>query len=598
MILQSLVEYYRRLSEAQPGEVPREGFQQKEIDFLIDINETGDFIGLVDLRELEGKQRRGRACLVPREEKRSGMNASQTANLLWDHEGYVLGVLTQKAREAAAKKGDRQKDPATKILEQTTAFKKRIEDAFPNTAPPSIQAVLAFLHQSRLDDVSADPLWPDISDKGGNLTFRIHGHQGTVCDDPEVIAALSGNGGQPGKEETAYSQCLVLGIDDEIRTLHNPIKGVWGAQTSGANIVSFNQPSFRSYGKEQGMNAPVGQRAEFAYVTALNRLLARDSRQRIQVGDASTVFWAERANPMEDLFGQFFGIGSQTESDQDLAAIRELYESTSSGRRPIDEDLTRFYVLGLAPNAARIAIRFWHAGTVGRVAVAIRQHFEDCALVRGPQDREYYSVFQLLTAVSVQGKADNIEPNLAGNVMRAVLEGTPYPRTLLGAAIRRLRAEREITRPRVVLIKAVLTRQARYQQAKERFDMALDRSNSNPAYRLGRLFAVLERVQERANPGINATIRDRFYGSASSSPGTAFPLLLKLKNHHISKIESRGLAVHFEREIGEIVDGLPSRFPSHLNLDDQGRFAIGYYHQRQDFYAKKERPESGVEVIV
>ena len=117
--------------------------------------------------------------------------------------------------------------------------------------------------------------------------------------------------------------------------------------------------------------------------------------------------------------------------------------------------------------------------------------------------------------------------------------------------------------------------------------MALDVTNTNPGYRLGRLFAVLEKIQEEASPGINATIRDRFYGSASGTPVAAFPHLMKLKNHHLAKLENRGRAVNLEKIVGEIMDGLDD-FPTHLSLQDQGRFAVGYYHQRQDFFKKNE----------
>ncbi|MCL4491530.1 MAG: type I-C CRISPR-associated protein Cas8c/Csd1, partial [Nitrospirae bacterium] len=155
------------------------------------------------------------------------------------------------------------------------------------------------------------------------------------------------------------------------------------------------------------------------------------------------------------------------------------------------------------------------------------------------------------------------------------------------SAIRRIRAEQEVTYPRASLIKAVLVRKARYKNEKEEIAMGLDAGNTNAGYRLGRLFAVLEKIQEEASPGINATIRDRFYSSASSTPVTVFSHLLKLKNHHIAKLENKGRAVNFEKLVGEIVDDI-NDFPAHLSLDDQGRFAVGYYHQRQDFFKKKD----------
>ena len=253
------------------------------------------------------------------------------------------------------------------------------------------------------------------------------------------------------------------------------------------------------------------------------------------------------------------------------------------------DDSTKFYVLGLAPNASRIAVRFWYAETVADVERNIRQHFEDIEIVRPPNQPKHLSLFRLLVSTALQGKADNIQTNLAGDFMKAILAGTPYPATLLSSAIRRIRAERGVTYPRASLIKAVLVRSSRFYKTtpKEGISMSLDTSNTNTGYRLGRLFAVLEKVQEEASPGINATLRDRFYGSASSVPVTVFPHLMKLKQHHIAKLESRGRAVNLEKVIGEIVDDIKD-FPGHLSLDEQGRFAVGYYHQRQDFFKKKD----------
>jgi CRISPR-associated protein Csd1 len=265
----------------------------------------------------------------------------------------------------------------------------------------------------------------------------------------------------------------------------------------------------------------------------------------------------------------------------------------------VSDENTEFFVLGLAPNAARISIRFWLTGTVPEFSHRIVAHFDDIAIDHAPYEPQYPSLFRLLACTALQGKAENIPPNLGGDTMRAILSGLPYPETLLLSALRRIRAEREVNYPRAALIKACINRKSRLNNpaSVEELKVSLDLTNTNVGYRLGRLFAALEKVQEEASPGLNATIRDRFYGAASSTPVTVFSNLLKLNKHHLAKIENRGRAVNLEKLIGEIVDALNGGegFTAHLTIADQGRFAIGYYHQKQAFYAKKPEPSEGVQ---
>ncbi len=579
MILQALAGYYRRMAEEGGSDVAPEGFEKKEIPFFIVIDKSGNFVDLSDTRDGTGKKKQGRIFTVPKGVKKTSGIA---ANLLWDTPNYVLGIPKIDAKKEA------KKDPWETARQQKDAFARKITEELSDAlTDDGIKAVLAFLAHSEYPKLQEHPSWQDIAEGGPVLTFKLSDDACLICERPAVMASLTAesNGGDiPGSRQV----CLVSGVEDEPVRLHTSIKGVWGAQSFGANIVSFNLDAFRSFGKEQGLNAPVGKQAEFAYTTALNTLLLKGSRQRIQVGDSSTIFWASEKHHVEDIFADLFGEPAKENPDQLTQAVRSLYAAPRAGTPPLDDDLTPFYVLGLAPNAARIAIRFWHAGTVGETARHICQHFDDCAVVHGPNQPEYLSLFRLLVATALQGKSENIPPNLSGDLMKAILAGTPYPQSLLSATIRRCRAEREITYPRVALIKAVLARGARYYQSNEQeVGMALDVTNPNPGYRLGRLFAVLEKIQEEASPGINATIRDRFYGSASGTPVAAFPHLMKLKNHHLSKLENRGRAVNLEKIVGEIMDGLDD-FPTHLNLQDQGRFAVGYYHQRQDFFKKNE----------
>lgn len=575
MILHSLYDYYQRKSADPEAQMAPPGFEWKEIPFILEIDVQGNPVQIEDTREGEGKKKRAHLYLVPQGVKRASGIA---ANLLWDNVEYLLGVDT--------------KGKPQRVREQHQAFVSRIESLpGPVLADKGLQAVLHFLKQIDLSTLAHYTVWQEILEKNPNITFRLHGDIELVCQRPTIVEAIRSR--EHAGEDTA-GFCLVTGENDEIERLHTAIKGVWGAQTSGANIVSFNLDAFNSYGKAQGMNASVGKRAAFGYTTALNHLLRKDSSQRLQVGDASTVFWSEKPTELETSMVDIFGEPPKDDPDRNVRAITNFYKSIENGLMEKDEGKTRFFVLGLAPNAARIAIRFWHHASVADIATHIRQHFDDLTIVRADRDPPYLTLFRLLVAVATQGKADNIPPNLSGEFMRSILAGLPYPQTLLAAAVRRIRAERDVTYPRAALIKACINRATRYSSPsiKEELKVSLDESNVNVGYRLGRLFAVLEKIQEEANPGINATIRDRFYGAASSTPVTVFSTLMKLKNHHLSKLDSRGRAVNLEKRIGEIMDGIGD-FPAQLPLPDQGRFAIGYYHQRQDFFKKADTSTEG-----
>jgi len=385
--------------------------------------------------------------------------------------------------------------------------------------------------------------------------------------------------------------CLVSGTRGKIARMHTAIKGVWGAQPSGGNIVSFNQPSFCSHEKfgKQGENAPVGEKAEFAYTTALNHLLRKDSAQRLQVGDASTVFWAAKDSALEGDFAALFNLPPKDDPDANLHAIEVFLTSVRTGvfSTPQARE-TNFYVLGLSPNVSRISIRFWFTQTVAVMAENLARHFNDIKITHGPKEKDALPLFRLLVSTAANGKSENIPPNLAGETMRAILEGLPYPQTLLQAAMNRIRAEHEITYPRAALIKACINRSARYKNpsAEEELKVSLDKENKSAGYLLGRLFAALEKIQEEANG--SATIRERFYGAASGTPILVFGNLMRLKTHHLAKLAD-GRRIQFEKLLGEIHAGVDANgYPTHLPLADQGRFAIGYYHQKQDFYTKKE----------
>ena len=576
MILQALYDYYqRKRDEPDPARrLPAFGLEDKEIPFIIELTAEGRPLGIIDTRQGDGKKKQARRYQVPKGVKRA-VNIS--ANLLWDTAEYALGIDTRG-------KPDR-------VVEQHAAFRQRIAE-LPEAArqDAGILALESFYANDGPAALAEDPAWPEILEGNPVITFRLHNDGDLICQRPAVI----GGRGDVAEEGGKQAFCLVTGQMKSVERLHTAIKGVWGAQSVGANIVSFNLDAFTSFNKVQGDNAPVSPLAAFAYTTALNHLLDRNSRQRIQVGDASTVFWAQKDDAeIEEGFAAIFG--ERDDPDQRAEQVRALLGAVQSGQFDGGRGDKLFYVLGLAPNAARVSVRFWHAAPLHEIAHQIRQWFADLKVVRSAKDPEYPSLFRLLAACSQQGKADNIPPNLGGDIMRAVLSGSPFPATWLNAAVLRCRAEQNVTCLRAAAIKASLNRLQRFQPNqsldKELSDM-LDLENTSPAYRLGRLFAVLERIQEKAiNP--NTTIRERYYGAASSSPVSVFTTLLRLKNHHLAKLNERENA-YFERLLGEIMGGL-NDFPKHLSLQEQGRFALGYYHQRQAFFTKSTQSDESTQ---
>jgi len=569
MILQALEQYYRRKQSLGAGELPPYGFEAKVIPVIFELDVQSE---LVQIRVSDSKADTAAAeYVVPQGMKKT---SGIMANLFWDNAEYVLGV------DCCGK--------PDKVAQRHQAFIERLEQLPESAASDQgIKVLRQFLKTFAPDSLQETPHW-DLLQTNPNISFRLQGDSGLICQRPAVIETVS----SMADEKIQPTFCLITGTIDTPERLHPAIKGVWGAQTSGANIVSFNLDAFNSYGKSQGLNAPVSKQASFSYTTALNHLLRKGSDQRIQVGDASTVFWSEKADPFEQDFHTIWGATPRSikdDPDKFTQSVLAVLSAVQRGRLADSPSRNCFYVLGLAPNAARIAIRFWIVATVAEISLRTKQYFDELAIAHGSKETAYLPLFRILVNIAVQSKSENIPPNLAGDVMRSILSGGPYPFTLLAAAVRRCRSEQQVNYPRAAIIKAYLNR---YHQ-KEEITVSLDRNNNNAAYRLGRLFAVLEKIQEEANPGINATIRDRYYAAASANPVSVFATLLKLKNHHLAKLDNRGRKTNFEKLLGEIFSELPADLPSTLSLQDQGRFAVGYYHQRQDFFTKHNLPNEG-----
>lgn len=576
MILRALTDYYERMLEDPDCDVAPPGFEKKAIPFLIVLDRNGKMVGLRDTREGEGKKRPAREYLVPKGEKRS---SGIKPNLLWDTPQYLFGTA----------KGEKEKD-IKRAKEACAAFKDRIETTF--TLPfqdEGVDAVKSYLSQGEFNSLFQHDLWKEIEETAPNMSFMLASDSCLIAQRPQVVSLLR-NQSTPGGD---LQTCSVTGEPDVAEKLHTSIKRVWGAQPSGASIVSFNLNAFCSFHKQQSLNAPVGSRAMFAYTTALNSLLAEGSKQRMQIGDTSTVFWANEQHPFEDDFAGFLGEPPKGEKP-DYGKLRSLLSAVRTGVLPKEDDLP-FFVLGLAPNAARISIRFWYEGNIRDMKEKIAKHFEDIEIVRAPHDREFLSLFQLLVSTATEGKADNIPPNLGGEMARAVMSGTAYPRTILAGALRRCKAEQKVTHARVAVMKGFLVRNARLNRSTQtEVNMALDKTNENIGYVLGRLFAVLERIQEQALTGLNKTIRDTYFSAATSNPLVIFKRLQDLSIHHLAKIRNAGKkTVWLEKQMQEVIDKISAEgIPAALSLEDQSRFAIGYYHQRNEFFLSKDDKSS------
>lgn len=590
MILQSLYEYYQRKAKDPDSCIAPQGYEQKEIPFIILIDRNGRFVNLEDTGEGEGKNRRFSRFLVLKSRMRTGSKSSETANYLWDHYGYVLAHPKDETEKANA---DAQK--------QHSSFVKLVNEVaerFPdNSEFKSVQHFLSSVEE--MAKVKEHPCWKDCAKKPGcNLSFKVLGSSYLVSEHPDLsaFAVKDATNEDTAGTEQQEAVCLVTGELGTIATLHTGSTIPGGK--AGAKLVGFQKNAgYDSYYKEQGSNAPVSLKAEAGYTTALNVLLAKDSSQKFKIGDTIVVFWAQKKVDFEDKFSFFFANPDKDNPDRCFQEIKSLYGSIYSGKLNVDGD-TPFYVLGLSPNAARISVRFWKKGTVSRFAQNIAAHFSDLEMVKSKnEEREYLTLFTLLASIAFDYKVDNLPPSMPAAMVTAIMDGATYPAVVQQQCLRRIKAEQKITYPRAAMLKAYINRKNRLQTNGEKeITMALDVENRNQGYLCGRLFAVLEKVQEDALPGLNATIKDRYYGAASATPVTVFGRLIKLSAHHMEKLNP-GTKTFYEKLLQSIMGGISSNgMPAHLSLDDQSRFAIGYYHQRQELFTPRAGSSREVEI--
>lgn len=564
MILKALYDYYYRCSD-----LPRKGMELKEIGFLIVIDKDGHFLRFEDRRK---DKKQAQTFLV---KKHIGRTSALAANYLYDNSGYVFGY---------SDKGD--------VMAQYHTFRDNVSSIYEaHRDNNDIIAVYKFYQQEQaeiLEQMQADPLWSDIvknlSKKYSTFSFLIEGDTKIVAEKIELLDI---------EEETSSADqqvCIVSGkkgivVETTTATM------IPGSQAT-AKLVAFQVNSgYDSYGKEKGGNAPISDEAEFAYTTALNYMLRSDSRNTFLIGNRTFLFWASKDDEAgkqteESIFNMFRFTEQEDDPNKNIEQVKKTFNAIYSGslRTSLDD---KFYILGLAPNSARIAVTYWSEIPLKDFAARILRHFEDMEIDDTRKEKKpYMGLRSILAAVTLGGKPSDATPNLPEAVIKSIFQGIPYPYTLFAGCIRRIRAEQNLNITRAAIIKAYLNRIDNQQK----INVMLDDKNTNQGYLCGRLFAVLDKIQDEANN--QHSIRERYMNSASSTPAAVFATILNLSYHHSDKL-NEGRKVWFEKIKQEIVDKISSDgFPAHLDLQDQGRFFVGYYQQTQWFYTKKEEQTS------
>lgn len=583
MILQRLAEHYDRIVAKGSAKIAPSGYSTQKVSFCIVLESDGRLNQFEDLLEQEGKLKRPRMMILPGQSKPSGRGINPC--FLWDNAEYLLGYAKDSSRQERARSAFEAFRRAHIVLEQ-------------KIAQPEFSAVCAFLRAWSPEMASGHEELQTITSHFG--VFRLAGEMRFVH---EQIAPRAD--AQPA---TDIGMCLVSGEVGPTARLHEPkIKGVSGAQTSGALLVSFNATAFTSYGKEQSFNAPVGTSTVFKYANALNHLLSLRDR-RVHIGDATVIYWADHKTVLEDAFAHLFSGGvaeepkvqeDQERLEQAKVLLSQMREGTQNTKIQPDEVDTRFFILGLSPNASRLSVRIWVEADAAEMQRRLSGHVRDFTL-KGGRDDLPLPIWRIVAATGRAEKdpkgrlksydVDSVSPQLAGDLARSILTGAPYPQSLLATMVRRIRSDGDVGFARVSAIKACLVRNSRLRDTSLEVPMELDPDRADVAYRCGRLFALLEKAQtDSAGGELNSTIKDRYFSSASTMPGIVFPRLFRLNGHHLNKLPA-GTKVYYERLIGGVM-AAPFDFPKQLSLADQGKFIVGYFQQRQELYtSRKDKP--------
>lgn len=575
MILQALVSYYETL--AARGELPQPGWAPVKVSYVLNLDDQGDITTVVCIKEevTRGKKKAlvPQIIQLPAPVKRT---VGVTANFLCDNSSYILG---------ADKKGKPKRS-----LECFQACKTLHETLLVSVEEPAARALLSFFDHWQPEKLTEHPAFAhqDMEDllASANLIFRYRGRY--LHEIPAIRQAWQDY--YNNSQDSQQFPCLVTGKLAPVAQLHPSIKGIYGAQSSGASLVSFNAPAFCSYDREQGLNAPTSQYAAFAYGAALNYLIAT---QNTRVGDVTLLFWAESGeDAYADALKQFsFGDEDDQYKEEDLKGLMEsLAEGADvewDGTR-IDPNMT-FYILGISPNAARLSVRFFLRNSFGQFIRSVKAHYDRLEIVRPSFDPfDNIPVWRMLKeTVNPNSREKKPAADMAGDTLCTILTNTPYPATLLNGVTLRIRADREMNRTRAAILKAYYLKNRNPFVPEEVLTVSLNQDSNHEAYVLGRLFSVLEAIQSDANPGINATIRDKYFSSASATPGVVFPTLVNLAQKHLRKLDE-GKKIFYDKQLTELMSKLGETYPNRMNLPQQGAFQLGYYHQTQYRFTKKE----------